>query len=256
MAKRGRLPVKEQKRRLKHLLRFISDFRYVARKELIKFNRLIMGLSNPRWLMENSVRQGYINVYRDSNFKTKIYHLTQKGKNFIRNEEDSVKHYHFEKRHAGSNNFIHHSDLVETYFHLNRHLEIKKWVCEWALRIGMDRGRLPDAMIILPDGKKIALEVETSYKGPDAWEGIITLYRYAIESISEYQAVLVVAADDLFEGIETKLSNFDPEFSEKAFILSSLAMLKEGRCFYQGQPRSIKEAISLLKTERRNGEGA
>jgi len=255
VAKRGRHTRKEQDRRLKQLLGFIFIFRYATRKQLDMFVKSTAKLLFPRRIIEFSLTEGYISAYKDSNFSTKIYHLTKKGKDFISNGEFSIKHYHFEKRHAGSNNFVHHNKLVETYFQLNRHLEIKKWLCEWVLRVGMDTGRLPDAAIILHCGTKIALEVETSYKGLDAWEAIVTLYRYAIESISKYHAVLVVATDDLFEGIETKLYNFDPEFSEKAFILSTFTMLKEGRCFYQGHPRSIKEVVSLLKTEReKNGE--
>ena len=79
---------------------------------------------------------------------------------------------------------------------------------------------------------------------------------YDIEKIFRYEAVLfVVVSDSYLKGFMNRLSRIAPEFCASAFIFCSLKMLEQGECFYQGRSRSIKEAVSQLKAERKNGKG-
>jgi len=248
MTKKGRLTKEEQARRFKLLLKFIFTFRYATRKQLDAFSKLVIGLKYPQWLVEYSIKQGLISEYKEPEFRSKIYHLTRKGKSILKAEEPKVSYYHFEKRHAGMNTFGHHNLLVESFFLLQKHREIKEWVCEWVLRINKHKmDKIPDGLLILQDETKIALEVETSYKTKEAWRTVVTLYHYDIEKISRYDAVLVVALDTLnYESIKRKLYNIDPEFCARNFILTEVNMLKLDLCFYQANTSTFSETLGLL----------
>lgn len=253
---KGRITKEEQLRRFRLLLKFIFTFRYATRKQLDAFSKLIIGLKHPQWLVDYSIKQGLITSYQEPVSRNKIYHLTRKGKSLIKNEEPKVSHYHFEKRHAGMNTFGHHNLLVESFFLLQKQLEIKQWICEWVLRINKHKkDKIPDGLLILSSGTNLALEVETSYKTKEAWKTVVTLYRYDIEDISRYDAVLIVAQDALnYEGIKAKLYSIDPAFCNRHFILTELNMLKLGLCFYQQGVRPITEALNLLKPKGMENE--
>ena len=246
--KKGRLILEERDRRIRQLLRFIYTFRYVTRKQLDMFIRLNTNLVSSQWSIEHTVKQGFINAYYEPSFNAKIYYLTKKGKEFIRLNEAHIEHYHFEKRHAGINTFDHHNMLVDAYFFLKSHLDIKSWICEWSLRIGKDRkDKIPDGLVILPSGLRIALEAETSYKTLEAWKTVVELYSYDIEDAAIYQGVLIIAATRIdYDGIKTKLFSLDPDFCSKRFILSDLGMLELGMCFYQDKSIHLEEAFKLL----------
>ena len=247
--KKGRLTKEEQARRFKLLVWFIFTFRYVTRKQLDAFIRLLICLKHPQWLVGFSLKQGLLTSYQEPISRSKIYHLTKKGKKLLKDEESKVSYYHFEKRHTGINTFNHHNLLVESFFLLQKQLEIKDWICEWVLRLNKHRkDKIPDGLIILKDGTNLALEVETSYKTKEAWKTVLILYRYDIEKALRYNAVLIVAQDTLaYQSIKQKLYSIDPEFSNKSFILTEVNMLGQGLCFYQEIVRPIIEALNLLK---------
>lgn len=251
MNKKGRLKLEERNRRINRLLRFVFTFRYATRKQLDMFIKFDTNLVSSQWSIERALKAGLIDDYYEPSFGKKIYYLTKKGREFIRFDEAHIKHYHFEKRYAGTNTFEHHNMLVETYFLLKSHLDIEKWMCEWVLRIGKDRrDKIPDGLIVLPGGLRIALEVETSYKSLDAWRTVVELYRYDVEDTSTYHGVLVVAPTRLdYEAIKDKLSNIDPELCDNKFILADLSMLELGRCFCHGQVMHLEEAAKLLRKE-------
>lgn len=253
---KGRITKEEQSRRFRLLLKFIFTFRYATRKQLDIFSKLIIGLKHPQWLVDYSIKQGLIISYQEPVSRTKIYHLTRKGKKLIKTEEPKVSHYHFEKRHAGMNTFGHHNLLVESFFLLQKQLEIKEWICEWVLRINKHKkDKIPDGLLILSNGTNLSLEAETSYKTKEAWKTVVTLYRYDIEDIFRYDAVLVVAADMLnYESIKRKLYKIAPEFSSRSFILTEVKMLQQSLCFYQQGVRPITEALSLLKMKGMENE--
>ena len=246
--KRGRLTRAEQTQRFKQLAKFIFTFRYATRPQLDTFARACVGLKYPQWLVEFTIEQGLITEYKQVEFRSKIYHLTRKGKALIKPEEPNIDRYHFEKRHAGINTFIHHNLIVESFFLLQKRLEIKQWICEWVLRINTHkRDKIPDGLIMLQDDTKIALEVETSYKTKGSLGVWVTLYRYDIEK-NKYDVVLVVAQDmPTYESIKRKLYSLDQWFCGRSFIITEVNMLKENLCFYQDNLMALKEALRLLK---------
>lgn len=245
----GRITQQEQIRRLKLLLQFVFNFRYATRTQLVKFAETVIKLSYPRGLIDYSRKQGYFKAYYNSNFKTKLYYLSQKAKELLSPEEIFIKHYHFDKRQAGTNVFDCHNFLTESYFLLQKHIEIKEWACEWVIRIGKKkREKLPDGLMILPDGKKIALELEAQYKKLSVLDNLVARYRNDIEGITKYHFVLIIASNrSYYDSIKAKLFNIAPEFCAKAFILTDLAMLEQGKCFYKGEVRLLKETVVLWK---------
>jgi len=253
--KRGRLTKEEQTQRIKALLIFIYNFRYATRKQLEMFIQVIMNLSFTRWLIDHSFREGFINAYYEPLFKTKIYYLTYKGKEMIC-DQVMVEHYCFEKAHAGLNTFIHHNSMIEAFFLLRSHLNIKEWVPESALRQGKKSGeKIPDGLVSFANGINAALEVETRYKKLGVLRSFVKKYRYDIEKISRYHCVLMITSNRLnYDGLKTRLYNIAPEFCSKAFILADMGMLELGMCFYQGKLTHIEESIKLIKEER-DGHG-
>jgi len=247
--KRGRLVQEEQNQRIKFLLGFIFNFRYATLKQMHTFIQLIMNLSYSRRLVAYSLKNGYLNVYYEPSVRTKIYYLTQKAKDLLYSNEALIEHYHFEKSYAGLNTFVHHNILAEVYFLLKSHLEIREWLCEWVLRIGKKKKeKIPDGLVILPDGTKIALEVETRYKKLAVLKNLVAMYRYDIEKISRYHAVLIVASSRLnFEGLKVRLFHLAPELCSRRFILTDIGMLEQGMCFYQDKLTHLEEAFGLLR---------
>ena len=239
----------EQDKRIKQLLGFIFNFRYATLRQMHTFIQLIMNLSYSRRLIAYCLKYGYLNAYYESWTKTKVYYLTQKAKEMLSETETLIEYYHFEKTYCGINTFIHHNILIEVYFLLKSHLEIKEWLCEWVLRIGKKKKeKIPDALLILNNGVKIALEVETRYKKLAVLKSFVAMYRYDIEKISRYHAVLIVASSRLnFEGLKLRLLHLAPELSSKRFILSDVGMLEQGMCFYQNQIIHLEEAFKLLE---------
>ena len=207
-----------------------------------------MNLSYTRWLIDYCLREGFISAYYEPLFKTKIYYLTYKGKEMIC-DQAMVEHYHFEKSHAGLNTFIHHNNMIEAFIILKSHLNIKEWVCEWDLRKGKRAGeKIPDGLIIFTDGMKVALEVETRYKKLGILRNFIKRYRYDIEKIARYDAVLIVAfSRPQYEGLKLRLFNLSPEFFNRRFMVTDIGMLEHGMCFYEGELRHLEDAFALLK---------
>jgi len=250
MAQKGRLTKVEQERRFKLLCGFIFIFRYATRKQLDMFVESILNIKYPQWLIQYAQKQGLIKNYSDSVFRVKIYYLAKKGKDLLYHNEPLIEYYRFEKDYAGLNTFEHHNLLVESYFLLQKQLEIKEWVSEWAVRVGKKKGdKLPDGLIKLSDGLKLALEAETSYKTFSIWRWIVKRYRYDIKWNIYHAVILIAAHKHSLEGIILKLSNINQELCNKAFIFTYPAMLKTGECFYQNKERSIQETLGLLRQE-------
>ena len=184
MAKSGRITETERNQRLKLLLNFIFIFRYATRKQLEIFVKTALKISCPYRTIERYVDEGYLKGYYEYLVSKEIYHLTKKGKDFLSQDEPYIADYHFERTHAGINTFHHQNAVVETYFWLNRYLEIKEWVSEWVLMVDKrNRKKIPDGMLMISSGLRIALEVETRYKRPLVLRGVIYRYRYDIEKI-------------------------------------------------------------------------
>jgi len=250
---RGRITKKEQAYRIRMLLRFIFIFRYATREQLISFVQKRLKLSYQRWLIEYSLKQGFISAYHEPHLNLKVYHLTKRGKGFLSSCEAFSNHYRFDQKNTGFNTFEHQKAVVESYFLLYKQLEIERWIPEWVLRKdGKIRRKIPDGVMALSDETKIALETETWYKDRGTWKVVVAKYyreiSYTTPKYSRYHAVLVIAYSEFnYDGIKERLFRISPEFSKKAFMLTNLILLERGECFYQDEVRQIKEAIDLAK---------
>ncbi len=244
----GRITTNERERRIKLLLQFVFLFRYATKQQLFMFACLIIDISDPRRLIDYSIKNGFLSIYREPGLKVGIYHLAVNGKNLIYEQEVNIEYYHFDKRAAGINTFLHHNAVVDTYFLLNKHIAVKEWISEFTLRIDKHRReKIPDALILLEGGTKIALEVETSYKSYPVLKHLVDIYRYDITKISRYDAVLLITpAKDRLASIMHRLSNYAPDFCAGFFIFADLEMLKQGLCIYKNRQGGISEALKLL----------
>ena len=68
---RGRVTKEEQERRIRFLLEFIFIFRYATRHQLFEFGRSIIGLVNPRWLIDYACKRGLVRSYPAPGLKVK-----------------------------------------------------------------------------------------------------------------------------------------------------------------------------------------
>ena len=247
--KGGRLKKEEKDKRFKALVGFIFNFRYATLKQIHTFAQLIMNMSSSTWLVRSSVNEGYLAYYFDTYSMRNIYYLTQKGKDLIANDEPLASHYFFKKSLTGINTFLHHNMVVQTYFLLKSHLTIKEWISEEIIRIGKKRReKIPDALILLPNGIRIALEAESKDKKFVALKILVAKYRYDIEKASRYDVCLVVAyGKGHYEGLVKKFLMINPEFFNKKFILATIAMLEHGVGLYQGEVRHLEDALTLLR---------
>jgi len=246
--KKGRITQEEQTYRIGMLLRFIFIFRYVTREQLLQFGKDRLKLSHQRWLIDYSVKRGFIATYHEQILMHKVYYLTARGKAFISKYESFIRHYRFDHTNTGFNTFAHQKAVVESYFYLYKHLDIKEWIPEWVIKKDhWATDKIPDGVIVTSSGLKIALEVETWYKKRGTWKTVV--YRYNREmssSAPRYDVVLIVASNSCYDGIKNRLFYIDREFIKKAFIISSFFMLDIDRCFYQDEYMSLKEAVGLI----------
>ncbi len=247
--KGGRLKLEEKDKRFRILASFIFNFRYATSKEIHTFSQLVMNLSSSKRLVDYSVKDGYLDYYFDTDVRRNIYYLTQKGKDLIDDDETLANHYFFKKTFTGINTFVHHKLVVQTYFLIKSHLDIKEWISEEVIRIGKKRReKIPDALILLPSGVKIALEAESKHKKQAVLKTFVARYRYDIEKISRYDACLVVASGKRhYEGLKGKFLNINTDFFNKRIILTDIVMLEHGMVFYQGESRHLDDVLALLK---------
>ncbi len=248
--RKGRLTKQEQSLRFKLLLEYVFIFRYATRAQLDLFAQTAIKLRYPQRLIEYALSKGYLGRYYEPKFKTKIYFLTKKGKDFLYDGQPLIEHYSFEKGNIGENSFLEHNLLMDTYFLLNRYIEVglKKWQSEWLLRrLSKQRlGTIPDALFVT-DSKKIAVETVIEHKGLDSLKHTVTFYQSEIEKNYKYRAVLVVAScSNQYEYLKKYLPAINPSFYSKAFILTELGMLEQGICFYQDKLRVIEEVFRLV----------
>ena len=205
-----------------------------------------------RRLLEFCIHKGYLNSVYKPLYKAKFYYLTQKGKDFIKDIGNFVQNYSFEERQIGGYSFAHKSLLIDAYFLLHKYWDIQDCINEWVLRIGRHkREKFPDAIMLLGSQTKIAIEAELDYKCTEAWKTVVARYDYDITRQSYVHGVLIVT-DKLYiyNGIRKRLFNIYPEFSNKAFILTNLEILKTGKCLYQGKEMNLTEAVKTLENRR------
>ena len=248
---RGRISKVEQARRMKLLIDFIFVFRYATRYQLFEFGRNVIGLTNPRWLVDYACNKGLVRSYLVPPFKVKIYHLTTKGEGLI--EGIRIKPYRFERRLTHLNAVTKHRILVDVYLTCSRYLDaqLTYWETRWLLRIGKRRREtIPDGAFSLPCGIKVAVSIELHYKRIDFFKSMVSIYRYYIEKIYTYHALLIVASHRRYcESLKRRLTRISPFFCQKSVIFTNPEMLKQGMCFYNNEEMELNDAIELMRAK-------
>ncbi len=251
---KGRLSLIEQKRRLNLLLEFVFIFRYVTRKQMLKFVDKVIKLSYPRWLVDYSSKKAYLNSYYDPGLKTKIYYLSSKGKKLIWEREALIDTYSFDKRSVTSPALGRHYSIVNSFFALYELLDIRdlrNWIPQWVIRLRENkREKLPDALLVTSSGAKIALVVETDYRRVSSWKELFAKYIYDVDKLLKYHAVLIVIPHKhYFDRIIQKTFELYPRSGNRAFIFTSPALLQEGQGFYKDKVIDLREAVRLVKIQ-------
>lgn len=95
-----------------------------------------------------------------------------------------------------------------------------KWIPEWVVKkMLLVKSKIPDGIIVLNSGIKIALEVETWYKQRGEWKSVVYNYSREIDYTfrgPRYNTVLIVAYSiSNYEGIRGRIFYVKPEFFQK-----------------------------------------
>ena len=248
---RGRITKVEQERRMKLLLEFIFVFRYATRHQLFEFGRSVIGLASPRWLVDYACDKGLICSYPAPALRVKIYYLTTEGEDLI--EGSRIKPYHFERRLTHLDAVTKHCILVDVYLMCSRYLDaqLTHWETRWLLRIGSHRRvTIPDSAFSLPSGLKVSVDIELHYKGIEFFKKLISIYRYYIEKIYKYHALLIVVSHRRYcESLKRRFTRISPYFYQRSIIFADPEMLKQGMCFYNNEAMELNDAVELIRAK-------
>ena len=246
---RGRITKMEQERRMKLLLEFIFVFRYATRHQLFEFGRSIIGLASPRWLINYACKRGLVRSYPAPGLKVKIYYLTTQGKDLIQGSR--INPYHFDRRLAALNAVTRQSFLVDAYLMCSRYLEVQ--LTDWKTKGLIDFGKyrfdiLPDSLFALSCGVKISVTIELHYKRIEYFKKMLGIYRYDVEKVYRYHAVLIVASPvRYYESLKRRLTRISPYFCRESIIFTNPEMLKQGLCFYNNEAMELNDAVELIR---------
>ena len=250
---RGRVTKEEQKRRIRFLLEFIFIFRYATRHQLFEFGRSIIGLVNPRWLIDYACKRGLVRSYPAPGLKVKIYYLTTQGMDLIQGSRIKWP-YHFDRRLAALNAVTRQSLLVNVYLMCSRYLDaqLTDWNTKWLIDFGKYRREtlLPDSVFGLPCGVKISVTIELHYKRINYFKKMLDIYRYDIEKAYRYHAVLIVASPArYYESLKRRLARISPYFCPRGIIFTNPEILKQGLCFYNNEAMELNDAVELVRAK-------
>lgn len=158
------------------IMRFINDFGFCEMPHIVKQ----FGLNKPRnyKVMQRLVQGGYVIHERVFYYRHGIYRLSKKGA-----EHTGLPVLN--KIPVGI--YEHQMALIEVYIKLMKEYPDATWISERSIKrdqcmrgIGR-RGHVADGMLIMPDGKQIAIEVELTMKGRYRLEEILKGYSAQLE---------------------------------------------------------------------------
>ncbi|OGT30684.1 MAG: hypothetical protein A3E87_06910 [Gammaproteobacteria bacterium RIFCSPHIGHO2_12_FULL_35_23] len=168
------------------ILSFINEFGFCELKHLNKkFN-----FNSPRnnQILKRLIKAGLINYEKIFHQRPAIYYLTRKGAQLT--ELPPMKKIPLAK-------YNHDLFLIDTYLKLKHLYPQTAWISERQLvrdkhlaGVGQ-RGHLPDGILVFPDGKQIAIEVELTIKSKARLEKILKTYI----SLFHYQEVWYYCTD-------------------------------------------------------------
>jgi hypothetical protein len=162
------------------ILRFINEFGFCSIQQIMKFS----GRKKTRCYESMMVlnRLGLVKHKRIIYGVSGVYYVTQKGAEFT----DLIP---LHKISLGI--YEHQLSIVDVYLKLKEQLPEFKWLSERRLLSdkymeGLGRrGHLPDGILVFPDGKQIAIEIEITMKAKRRLEGILKGYsaQFALEEV-------------------------------------------------------------------------
>jgi|GEM_PF-4769062 len=249
----GRLRLDILEKRKNGFLKFLFLFRWATMLQIQRYGQVVLGLKDARQLVWQCEKKKYIArvvapvyAYR---FSLSFFVLTANGKKEVLTDS-SFAGYDYTVNRLNSTWMIardmaHDSAVLETYLYLTKSFNITFWKSDWMMRKEVMRNKrlsygvakVADAVIILGNGLKIALEVETRRKNSAQWKKVFQRYSVDLfmrankETRPAVDGVLVVALDDmLMENIARKVFNKSRynTFPE-TFFLVSLPRLANGR---------------------------
>lgn len=272
-SRKGGFTKEESLRRIGLFLEPVFIFRYCTRVQLMDIGKEVLGFLSVRWMIDYCVKKGYLRVHSDVDFGVKSLYLTPVGQALIKQRsqigadwpvekrDKLILRGRFDKRYANMINFRHHNLLVGGYLSLAKQFEIKTCISDWMLRANKFRVKIiPDSLVEF-DGLKIAVEAEALPRRLERWKTTIKKYHEYIGA-GNVQGVLIIAANSIiYETIRNRIFFAYPfyrNFSMKAIIITTLDMLKEGKCFYHNQifSRGVvdKERLAKVKEVVNNGK--
>ncbi len=247
---KGRKIKEERRKNIKEVLKFVFIFRFAFHGELHRFVIKILKLSHSQRLIEACIKEGYVlksDLSDDAKqmvlYRKKFYYLTKKG---VEQLDDSVPKeiYTFRKdRHINLKVVPHNGYVIEAYFFLIQKFNNAVWISEWIMRNNVKRRvRLPDGILVVDDKVKIAVEVEKTYKTEREWKEILSRYRRNIRN-SSCHGVLIVAMDNVFEGIKKQVHKEDKNFPNQHIFLTSFKGLAKNRLLCYENVLSLDDMV-------------
>jgi DNA-binding MarR family transcriptional regulator len=172
------------------MLNFINDFGFCEMPQIEKR----FSLKKPRsyQLIKRLIKTGFLRHERVFYGQHGIYRLTRKGSRCT--ELPPLARITLA-------NYKHDIELIEVYLKLRDLHPEAQWISERKLKrdkyidgLGK-RGHLPDGMLIFPDGKEVAIEIELTAKGKNRVEKILKWYagEFDIKEVWYYCPPSVVA---------------------------------------------------------------
>lgn len=162
------------------ILRFINEFGFCHIQQIMKYAD--MRQARCYAIMKVLTRLGLVQHKRYIHGEFGIYYVTQKGAGMtelLPLHKISLGIYEHQLR------------IVDVYLKLRAQLPDVKWLSERRLQAdhyteGLGRrGHLPDGILVFPDGKQIAIEIEISMKAKQRLERILKGYsaQFVIEEV-------------------------------------------------------------------------
>lgn len=153
------------------ILRFVNEFGYCDIFQLMK--RFSYRKTWMYDLVQRLVSNGLLKLETILNSRNYAYCVTTKGARYT--ELPAIDHVMIGQ-------CLHHDYLIDVFIETRQRYPEATWLCERKLRqekfcngIGV-KGHISDGMLIFPDGREIAIEVEISVKGKKRIEKIMRWY--------------------------------------------------------------------------------
>ncbi|MCE3238537.1 MAG: hypothetical protein K0R24_1518 [Gammaproteobacteria bacterium] len=192
------------------ILSFINQFGFCGIRHIQK--QFILKKQRSYYVIKRLIQAGLVSHQRIFYSEHGIYFLTERGASYTNLpalQKPSYRHYH------------HHLKVIEVAMRLKKHYPEATWISERQLLIEKfkkgyrTKGHVADGVLVLPNDKKMAIEVELSRKGRMRLERIIKKY-----AGSDYDEVWYYCHPDIATSLKmmTQKMSFINIFNVEEFI--------------------------------------